>query len=359
MKKADIRKWAKLGIILAVFATLLLLPKPSQQYMVYGQGYGYYEAPPSTTGGGVVGVTTSEGVFTKATTFKSADDNLILSIPKGTVGKTKAGDPLPEVRITKKLAPPAPPQDMGFIGLTYDLEPDGATFDPPILVTFVYNPDWLPPGLGPENLTIGYYDQDTQQWVILDAENITIDPATNSITAEISHFTYYGVMAHTAPAAFTISGLAISPTEFEVAEQSTISAVVANTGDLSGNTKVTLKINGVAVSSKIIRLAGHESTKVSFITVQGSPGSYKVDINGLSGTFTVKEAVVKPVVITSTVPSITAPAVEYPAPTAPAPPAVPAPVPAPTPWLAIIISLVASLIVAVIIVWYYGFRTQY
>jgi len=357
MKKANIKKWAKLAVILAVFATLLLLPKPSQQYTVYGQGYA--DPPPPTTGGGVGGVTTAGGEFTKETIFKSDDENLVLVIPKGTVGQTKAGDPLPEIYITKVMNPPDAPQDMSFLGLTHDLEPDGAIFDPPILITFAYNPLWIPARLGPENLTIGYYDQDTQQWVMLDAENITIDPATNTITAEISHFTYYSVMAHTAPAAFTISGLTISPTEFEVAEQSTISAVVANTGDLSGNTKVTLKINGVTVASKIVKVAGHESTKVSFITVQGSPGSYKVDINGLSGTFTVKEAVVKPVVITSTVPSITAPAVEYPAPTAPAPPAVPAPVPAPMPWLAIIISLVATVIVAVIIVWYYGFRTQY
>ncbi len=356
MKKADIKKWAKLAVILAVFATLLLLPKPGQLQVAYGQGYG--EPAPPTTGGGVGGATTSGGEFTKETTFKSDDENLTLTIPKGTVGQTKAGDPLPEVRITR-VHPQAPPQDMSFIGLNYDLEPDRATFDPPIMVTFTYNPDWLPPGLGPESLTLGYYDQDTQQWVMLDAVNITIDPATNTISAEISHFTVFSVMAFTAPAEFTISNLIISPTAIEVAEQATISAVVANSGDVSGNTKVTLKINGVTIGSKLIKIAGHESTKVSFITVQGKPGSYKVDIDGLSGTFTVKAVPVKPVVITSTVPSVTAPAVEYPAPTAPVPPAVPAPVPAPTPWLAIIISLVATVIVAVIIVWNYGFRTQY
>jgi hypothetical protein len=248
---------------------------------------------------------------------------------------------------------------MGFIGLTFDLRPDGATFDPPIMVTFTYNPDWLPPGLGPANLTMGYYDEDAKMWVMLDPENVTIDPATNTITASISHFTYYSVMAHTAPTDFTISNLTISPATIEVAEQATISAVVANSGDLSGNTKVTLKINGVTIGSQLITIAGHESTKVSFITVQGKPGSYKVDIDGLSETFTVKAVPVKPIVITSTVPSVTAPAVEYPAPTAPVPPAVPAPVRAPTPWLAIILSLVATVTVAVIIVWYYGFRTQY
>jgi len=261
MKKADIKKWVKLAVIVAVFAILLVLPQPVQHHTAFGQGYGYGydegEPPPPTTGGGVGGVTTSGGEFTKETIFKSDDENLTLTIPKGTIGQTKAGDPLPEVRITKALTPPAPPQDKGFIGLSYDLEPDGATFEPSITITFTYNPNWIPAGLGPENLTVGYYDQDNKQWVMLDAKDITIDPKTNTISASISHFTYYSVMAHTAPAEFTISDLTVSPSDIEIAEQSTISAVVANAGDVSGKTKVTLKINGVTVASKIVEVIRH------------------------------------------------------------------------------------------------------
>jgi hypothetical protein len=359
MKKADIKKWAKLAVIVAVFAVLLVLPQPVQHHTAFGQGYGYYESPPPTAGGGTSELTTSGGVFTEKATFKSADKDLSIVIPKDTVGKTEDGDPLPEVRITKVNAPPAPPQDTGFIGLSYDLEPDGATFEPAITITFTYNPNWIPAGLGPENLTVGFYDADTQQWVMLDASDITIDPDTNTVSASITHFTYYSVLTHTAPAEFTISDLTISPSEIEIAEQSTISAVVTNTGDVTGKTKVTLKVNGASVASKYVEVAGHDSQTVSFITVQGEAGSYTIDLDGLTGTFTVKPAPVGPVVVKSTVPSISAPSVEYPAPTAPAPPAVPAPVPAPTPWLAIIVSLVATAIVAGIVVWYFGFRTQY
>lgn len=359
MKKVNFKKWAKLAVVIAVFAILLVLPQPIQHYTAYGQGYSYDEPPPPTTGGGTSGATTSGGVFTRAVSFESADKNLTVDIPKNTTGKTKGGDPLPEVRITAASTPPSPPEDMGFIGLSYDLEPDGATFDPPISITFTYNANWIPAGLGPENLTIGYYDAGTKQWVMLDAKDITVNPATNTISAKISHFSYYSVMAHTAPAEFTISGLTVPATAIGIAEKATISAMVANTGDVAGTCKVTLKINGVEVASKNINVAGHESKTVSFETVQGKPGSYKVDIDGVSATFTVKEATVRPVVITSTVPSITAPAVEYPVPTAPTPPAVPAPVPAPTPWLAIIVSLVATALVAGIVVWYFGFRTQY
>jgi len=363
MRKANIKKWGKLGVILAVFATLLLLPQPGQYHTTYVQGYGYGAGgdnpPPEGTSESVTGATTSDGVFTETTTLESADNELSLVIPEGTVGQTEDGDRLARISITKVIGPPAPPEDNDFLGLTYDLEPDGATFNPPITITFTYNPNWIPSGLGPENLDLRYYDEDTKTWVPLDPKDITIDPNTNTISAQISHFTHYSVMVHTAPAEFTVSDLSISPAEFEVAEKSTISVAVANIGDVSGTTRVTLKLNGVDVTSKLVTLAGHESQTVSFTTVHGEPGSYKVDIDGLSGTFTVKPATVKPVVITSTVPSVTAPAVEYPAPTAPTPPPVPAPVPAPTPWLAIIISLVASVTVAVIIVWYYGFRREY
>jgi hypothetical protein len=163
-------------------------------------------------------------------------------------------------------------------------------------------------------------------------------------------------MIYTAPAKFTVSKLAISPAEVEIAGKATISANVTNTGDVSGTAKVTLEINNVAVASKDIKLAGHESKTVSFATVQGQAGSYKVAVNGVTGTLTVKPAAVKPVVITSTVPSIKVPSTYYPASTVQAPPAVPAPVSAPTPWLAIIISLVATAIVAIVLVWNYGFR---
>jgi len=343
----------------AAFAMLLMLLPPVQYHIASGQGYGGGGAGPSTTGGGVSGITTPDGEFTEAATFESEGGDLTLSIPEGTIGKTEDGDPLPEISITKDMTPPPPPEDANFVGFPYDLEPDGATFEPAITLTFIYDPSKLPSGVGPQSLTIGYYDQNTKKWVPLDAKDLTIDPDTNTITAKISHFTHFGILAGTAPAEFTVSGLVVPAAGIGIAEQTTISAMASNTGDVAGTAKVTLKINGVAVASKDVKLAGHESRSVSFTTVQGQSGSYKVDVNGLAGTFTVKSAPVKPVVITSTVPSITAPAVAYPAPTAPAPPPVPAPVPVPTPWLAIIISLVASVIVAAIIIWYYGFRRTY
>jgi len=359
IRQLSIKNVFILVITLTVVSLLLAISPSAEQYVVYGQGYGGGGGGPSPSKGAVSDITTSQGVFTESFTLESDYGDLVLLIPEGTIAKTEAGQPLSSISIIREVSPPSLPKDKAFVGFPFDLEPDGATFDPPITVTFTYDPNKLPAGVGTKSLNIGYYDQDTKMWVLLDAEDISIDPQNNTITAWISHFTYYGVIANQAPAEFTVSDLTISPTEVGIAEKATISVVIANAGDVSGTAQVTLKINGVAVSTQNVKVAGLESKTVSFINVQGKSGSYRVEIDGLSGTLTVKPATVGPVVIPSTVPSITVPTVEPAAPTAPAPPPVPAPVPAPVPWTAIIISLVATVIVAAIIVWYYGFRSEY
>jgi len=359
MRKVNTRKWIKLAVMVAVFAALLVLPQPVQYYTAYGQGYGYDTGagvPSEPVAEDVSDIVNSDGEFTSSATITSADGTATLEIPRGTIGLDADGDPLSIIAVTNVSPPDDPPSGSTTLGITFDCEPSGATFDPPAELTFEYNPNWLPPGATPDNLTIAYYDEDTGQWVELGAEDIVIDPETNTIRARVSHFTVFSVLVRTNPAAFEVGTLVFPSTAVGVAEKATISAMVTNTGDLTGSTTVTLKINGVAVANKTVKLNGGELQKVSFTTVQGAPGDYKVEIDGLSGMFTVKAATLIPVVISSTVPSITVPSAT-PAPTAPAVPAAPAPVPAPTPWTAIIISLVVAVIVAGILVWNYGFRT--
>ncbi len=289
----------------------------------------------------------------------SDDGNVEVSVPTGTTGMV-GGTPVSEISITKVTGPPAAPLDSNFIGLVYDLEPSGATFDEALTLTFNFNAAWLPKGADPEtSLDIAYYDEDTGEWVSLDATDIVIDPINNTITAKITHFTYFAVLVHIAPAEFAVSNLAITPAEVDIAEEVNISATISNTGDLSGIQEVTLKINGAAVSTKRVTIGGRTSEKVSFINIQGKAGTYAVDISGLSGTFTVKTPSPKPVVITSP------PAPATPVPT-PAPAPVPAPVPTPTPvpapevnvWLLVIIAAATVIIVGGAI-WLFGCRRGY
>ncbi len=134
-----------------------------------------------------------EGVFTEPLTTESEDAKVELVVDEGTTGLTEEGEPLSEISIIEIAEPPAPPADTNVIGLTYDLGPDGATFDPPITITFTYDEADIPEGVDEEDLVIAFWDEETDEWVVL--EGITVDPVTNTISAPASHFTVFTVLA--------------------------------------------------------------------------------------------------------------------------------------------------------------------
>jgi len=312
------------------------------------------ETPPSGGGGGISGppegttyvfdAVTSGGEFTRDVNAESEDGNVVLTINEGTVGLDEHGRPLVSIEINEIDDPPDPPEESNRIGLTYDLEPDGATFDPPVSLTFHYDPDEIPEGVSEESLVIAMWDEDTGEWVDLEC---TVDPETNTITAKVSHFTPFSVVAFTHPAAFATSYLTISPREVDLDEKVTIEVKVTNTGSLPGSHKVTLRIDNVVVATKNIALAGGASQNIAFTTAKDAAGTYNVSVNGLSDTFTVRAA-----------PAV-APLLPPP-PGAPAPAAPPTPVPPPAPaappnWGligGIIAGIVALIVLLVYLFWW-------
>jgi hypothetical protein len=307
-------------------------------------------------------VVTGEGRFTSQVTAVSDDGLCKINIPKDTIGLDKNLKPIGQITANKMKTPPAPPTDASIIGLAYDFGPEGASFDPPVTITFTYNPAAIPAGVNEKDLVIAFYDKATGEWVTL--SDIVVDPVTHTISGKTSHFTAFSVIAHTSPAAFTTSGLTISPTEVKVGESVNISVNIANTGDLSGSYSVILKINNAVVETKQVTLAGYASQKVAFTTSRDTAGSYTVSIDGLSGTFTVK-AMPAPTTPAPTTPAPTTPAPTTPAPTTPAPttpaPTTPAPTtPAPTPtnWGLIIGLIVAAIVVIGLLIYFLWWRRR-
>ncbi|MFH1381564.1 MAG: helix-turn-helix domain-containing protein [Chloroflexota bacterium] len=131
----------------------------------------------------------------------------------------------------------------------------------------------------------------------------------------------FTVRAAAAPAAFTVSGLNISPSTIKVGDKVTITVNVSNTGDVSGIYTATLKINGTVISTQDVTLAGKASQPISFQQTQNAAGTYTVSVDGQSGTFTVQT------------------------PTTPTPPTPPG-----TNWLPIIIGIIAGVIVIAVVV---------
>ena len=146
----------------------------------------------------VSGVVTGEGVFTEEVTAESESGEAELTIEKDTVGQTEEGQPLSEIWIIEMdKEPPAPPADAKIVGLTCDLGPDGATFDPPITITFTYDPDEIPERASERDLVIAVWDKDTGEWVTL--EGCTVDTVNSTISAPVSHFSRYSVIVPIPP----------------------------------------------------------------------------------------------------------------------------------------------------------------
>jgi len=136
---------------------------------------------------------------------------------------------------------------------------------------------------------------------------MSMDKAGNKAVSDEHTFSTLGK----APAAaFTSTKLFISPSEVNIGGSVTISVEVTNTGKEAGNYTVTLKIDGVVEATKDVILNAGASKEVTFTTAKDVAGSYSVDVNGLSGSFTVKEK---------------------PAPPSPTPTPIPTPTPTPTP----------------------------
>ena len=221
--------------------------------------------------------------------FTSEDEMLRLAIPEGTIVLDKDGELLTSLELTVNDTPLPSPPEADIVGLPYDLGPHGTTFDQPITITCSYATYEIPPGVAEEDLVMGYYDDDTGQWLelpsVVDIANATV----STLTDHLSTYTIIAPVPPIAPAAFTPSSLSISPLEANIGDQVSISALVTNTGEQEASYTVTLKIDGAIAEMREITLAGGSET-VTFTRAADKAGTYSVDVNGLYGSFTVREA---------------------------------------------------------------------
>lgn len=181
--------------------------------------------------------------------------------------------------------PPDPPEQSSVIGLVYHLRPDEATFDPPIDLTIKYDVSLIPEGVAEKKLVVATLDMSTNQWVELES---TVDPEADTITAKVSHFSAFAVLAPTRPASFTVTDLSVTPKEVNLGESVSISVLVTNTGDLTGSYELTLRIDNVMAETKGGRLDGGESERIRFSVTPDTAGEHTVNIGRLLGTYEVK-----------------------------------------------------------------------
>lgn len=266
--------------------------------------------PPRPPVGGVGGITrylrvdlwgekfhtrvTSAGKVRADLEAVSIDEMVTLYITKGVLAQTEDEERLRKIEVLPMAEPPPLPENGYIIGIAYDFIPAGATFAPPIELEISYAPPQNPPpppdDLDEKDLLIAYYDEEAGEWLELGG---VMDTVSDTITAEVSHFTAFAIICYRVPpvpAAFTVSKLIISPAEVDIGQSVTISAIITNTGGETGSYEAALKIDGVVEATKEVTVSAGASRKVTFTTAKDVAGSYSVDVNGLSGLFTVKAA---------------------------------------------------------------------
>jgi len=291
----------------------------------------------------------SAGRVLEPAAMTSADGVLSITILQSTMAKDKNGTGLTALDVSVNENPPLPPEDHNIIGLIYDFQPAGATFDPPITLSFTFDPTDIPESIAEEGLVIAYYDKEAGKWVECEC---TFDPKANCITACISHFTSFALLGQKAPetsAAFSLSNLSIQPTGVEPAEAVTVTVSVANTGAVEGTCGLVLKVDGVQEASEDITVAAGASQSVSFTISREAPGNHTVNVSGLEGSFTVVAPTAPPPAPLPPQPS---------EPTQQASPAPPAPLPAPaspspapeTNWVVLGIIIAAVVVVVVVVI---------
>ncbi|MBA7633420.1 hypothetical protein ES703_40986 [subsurface metagenome] len=124
--------------------------------------------------------------------LSSADGRVSLSLKEGTIVMDKEEKPLELIQVSIDPSLPLPPEDAYIIGVTYDLRPEGAIFDPPLKLTISYAPDEFPEGVRESEVYIAPYDE-TIGWGRWSYKNV--DTNNNRVTTQISSLSRIAVLA--------------------------------------------------------------------------------------------------------------------------------------------------------------------
>jgi hypothetical protein len=93
-----------------------------------------------------------------------------------------------------------------------------------------------------------------------------------------------------ATASIVVKNMNINPEQAYTGQPITISANMANDGDVVGGYVASLTINDKLEQTKLGTVEGHSAVPVNFTISRSQPGTYTIDIGGQKGTFTVLAA---------------------------------------------------------------------
>ncbi|MDD5339159.1 MAG: choice-of-anchor D domain-containing protein, partial [Dehalococcoidales bacterium] len=142
------------------------------------------------TGNTVTILTDSNGTVLVNYVINSSGGKLTITIPAGTLALDEYGNPIDTITITILDDVPPPPPGLNIILPAFSISPSPCSFTPPITITLHYNDGDIPPGVDETSLKIGYYNEATGEWEVLEG---IVNPVTNTITITRGSFSVYSL----------------------------------------------------------------------------------------------------------------------------------------------------------------------
>jgi len=146
------------------------------------------------------------GLCQGTASVSSTDKNIGIIIPNGTTVLTRDNTASVQITIKPDPNPPSPPATFNLVGVPYDCLPSGTTFSPPITLVWHYDKAELATGTEETKLQVCLFNEATGQWETVPG---VVDTVNKTISATLSHFTIYGVIA---PAVATVKPAPVQST---------------------------------------------------------------------------------------------------------------------------------------------------
>ena len=236
------------------------------------------------------------GIYTAMLTV--GDDRMVYGYDNCTITVLETIPPPPLPPILSDLTITPPELERGDnVTISLDIENIDSQSFTYIVTMHIENVNDPPPTWPPYHLTLlvdvdlGVYESKTvSRTITMDAVgdfNVTVDGLTGSFKVGT-----WPPEPPLKPAEFVVSDLTIEPEEVELWEgidvwTFKVTVDVTNIGEQEGTHTVDLKVDGLDVDWRMVKLGGGESTPIIFDVTRGV-GSYAVEVDGLTGSFVVK-----------------------------------------------------------------------
>ena len=243
--------------------------------------------------------TGTDGTLLQSVKLTDPSENFILEVDRG--GRIVSDDGTPVTRIeitTTEEQIPAPDNtvilgpEYNIIGYVGDSALPTIRFEPPAILTLLYDPKSLP-----ENTFSPYVAVYTEPggWVKLDKPVDSVFEVGKA-EAVIYHASTFAVLADVAPPApplpaeFVVSNFRISPMKVQQDKPVSVTLTVENKGAVNGNYELYLIIDGVVQGVQTISLDSLSTKTISFTVSNLAPGMHQVKVAGQTGEFQVVAA---------------------------------------------------------------------